>query len=159
MPLRFPSHCPCLCCKFALFFLLSPRIIRTPAMKCPSCCLDCSSKNVISEPIIPSALALCNLLPAGVVRLSVFPGHCSCKHKYTEDGWHILDSQYLLSRAFSAEDDSLLRALDFLIKHSFVLCTCRLNDLANVCKNAPGAHNIIHSSRTLGCICQSLHPL
>jgi hypothetical protein len=38
----------------------------------------------------------------------------------------------MLRQLVSLEDDSLLRELDFLIKHLFIYCTCRLSRLKNV---------------------------
>jgi hypothetical protein len=99
---------------------------------CLSCCLDCASQPPVVPPPSLNPYALANLLPAGTIHLPVsLDGHY-CDHYHAEDGWHAFRGQPILQRLVTLEDDSFLRALDFLIKHSFISCTCHLGRLGNV---------------------------
>lgn len=105
---------------------------------CPSCCVDCALRPPARCPLSHSPLALSNLLPAGTIDLllssndSMLPSECPCDHRHADDGWHILHIQMLLRRLATLEDDSLLRELEFLVKHLFISCTCRLGPLGDI---------------------------
>jgi hypothetical protein len=95
---------------------------------CPSCCAPCLS-GTVSRPVVASSVgnpyALANLLPAGTIQVSIAP-HELCGHAHAEDGWHFFESHNLLPHLTTAEDDSFVRQLDFLVSHRFVSATCRL---------------------------------
>lgn len=79
-----------------------------------------------------NSLAINKLLPAGTIDLLLSPSDTSCDHRHAEDGWHALCSQTMLHYLAVPEDDSLLHELGFLMKHSFVSCTCRLGTLGDI---------------------------
>jgi hypothetical protein len=99
---------------------------------CPSCCPICASCCPPKAALSPLNVNLNDLLPAGTIHLPVSTDESLCDHHHSEDGWHVFRTKPMLRRIVSPEDDSLLGELDFLINHSFISCTCRLNSLGNV---------------------------
>lgn len=110
-------------------------MLRSIGQTCPSCCLDCCyGQQPVQQDLDSSAdpYSLLKLLPAGTIHLPLSQPAFTCDHYHTEDGWHAFRGQALLQYVASIEHDSILRELDFLMKHSFISCTCRLGKLGDV---------------------------
>lgn len=94
---------------------------------CHSCCGDCQAfppaRSSFAEPYI-----LSNFLPAGVVTFRLNDDALHCEHKHVDDGWHQFAARDLLQRVEAAEDELLLRWIDFLALNQFILPTCRRDE-------------------------------
>ena len=91
---------------------------------CPSCCADCSVRN-LTLCSSDSPYALRNLLQAGTITLAV-SGPLVCDHgSHAEDGWHHFDESEIISHLSEPQCAVFCRELDFLINHSFISVTYR----------------------------------
>jgi hypothetical protein len=70
--------------------------------------------------------ALMNLLPAGIVLVTLSILEDRKFILTAEDGWEEFDTPCFLSRVICPEDDALIRELDFLVNQKFIVATCRL---------------------------------
>jgi hypothetical protein len=95
------------------------------------CCSSCFGSPDLPGPDDPFALT--NLLPAGVIQVGIPRPHDLCSHFHAEGVWHYFQADAVLSQLENYQPDySVVQRLSFLIKHSFVVATCRLTNLSSV---------------------------
>jgi hypothetical protein len=75
---------------------------------------------------VQDPFALINLLPAGVICLTLSPLEDRQDTAAGEDGWDLLHTPSLIPCVTCDQDDILLRQLEFLTIHEFILATCRV---------------------------------
>lgn len=104
--------------------------------QCPSCCSPCNLCGQNPSPSLSDAspFALCKLLPAGTISLSLVPEayHLFCDHVHAEDGWHTFRGSVMAGHLANIDDDGFCRELDFLIKNHFISATYRCSQLIGV---------------------------
>lgn len=91
----------------------------------PSCFL--SPAKIRRQETEAGPYSLANFLPAGTLTLSLPPGTHSCASGHP-DGWHYWLLESHLSDILVGEEATLLRMLDFLTLHEFIVPTCRVGE-------------------------------
>ena len=111
-----------------------------PSIGCSLCCAQCKKNAVAGQPKIRKHELqspyekLYNFLAAGTVTIPLQCRDVPCSHLHATDGWHVLPSAATLEPMLVPNDTPLLRLrqLDFLMKHSFIAATCRLDAVVNI---------------------------
>lgn len=93
---------------------------------CSICCNDCSFTSTPRRTDnAADPFAQRHMLAAGAVAISTTHIRVICNHLHVEGDWHPFELTSLLPLIKSAEDESTLRSLDFLVKHQFISVTIR----------------------------------